>query len=135
MYANYTLMDVKQDNSDARRTQLALIANDARTSVHKLNAGVQLRTKLGFDGEVDFHYVSPQDWAEQVTDVAEAADRVPVVPPLRLHAPQRARRLPLLRGPRRGQRVAFNLLDDQHREHPVRADLGRRVMGFLTYRF
>ena len=47
----------------------SLLANDARTSANKINGGVQLRTKVGIDAEVDFHFVSPQNWAEQVSDV------------------------------------------------------------------
>jgi len=31
--------------------------------------------------------------------------------------------------------VAFNLLDDRHREHPFGQILDRRLMGFFTYRF
>ena len=39
---------------------------DQRTSQHKVNAGVQLRTKSGVDGEITFHYQSAQTWGEQV---------------------------------------------------------------------
>jgi hypothetical protein len=31
--------------------------------------------------------------------------------------------------------VAFNLLDDKHREHPFGQIIDRRVMGFFMYRF
>jgi hypothetical protein len=31
--------------------------------------------------------------------------------------------------------VAFNLLDDEHREHPYGQIVGRRLMGFFSYRF
>ncbi len=135
VYANYTLMDVKQDNSQCDAAQLALAANDARTSAHKLNAGVQVRTRWGLDGSVDFHYVSPQDWAEQVID------------PLRQRLDFQSFHLDAysLVNARLGYRiprsraeisaVAFNLLDDAHREHPFGQVAGRRVMGFFTYKF
>ena len=108
---------------------------DERTSAHKVNAGVQLRTKPGIDGSVDFHYVSPQNWAEQVSDVQKQQI---VYQSFHLDAYT-------LLNARVGYRffatkaeisgVAFNLLDDQHREHPFGQLIGRRVMGFFTYRF
>ncbi len=60
VYANYTLNLAKQDNSQCSPERLVVITDDQRTSAHKLNAGVQLRTQAGFDGEVDFHFVSDQ---------------------------------------------------------------------------
>ena len=75
IYANYTLMSVQEDLDGCSATQLELLSNDARTSAHKLNAGVQVRTKLNIDGSVDFSYVSPQDWAEQVQNVRSSASR------------------------------------------------------------
>jgi outer membrane receptor for ferrienterochelin and colicin len=136
LYANYTLSGVQQDNSACSAEQQALIVPDSRTSTHKLNAGVQLRTKPGFDGSVDFHYVSPQTWTEQVTDVQ--AQRV-VDQAFHLDAYT-------LLNARVGFRflekdraevsaMAFNLLGIEHREHPFGQVIGRRVMGYFTYRF
>jgi hypothetical protein len=31
--------------------------------------------------------------------------------------------------------VAFNLANDMHREHPFGQVVGRRLMGFFTYKF
>ena len=31
--------------------------------------------------------------------------------------------------------MAFNLLGSEHREHPFGQVIGRRVMGYFTYRF
>ena len=135
VYGNYTLMSVNQDNGSCDASQLALIANDARTSAHKVNAGVQVRTRFGIDASVDFHYVSPQDWAEQVID------------PQRQRLAFQSFHLDAytLLNARVGYRfakdraevgaVAFNLLDDRHREHPFGQLVSRRIMGLFTYRF
>jgi iron complex outermembrane receptor protein len=135
VYANYTLDIVKQDNSHCTDEEKALIVTDSRTSAHKVNAGVQLRTKPGIDGSLDFHYVSPQTWGEQVIDLA--AQRIEYQAfPLKAYT--------LLNG-RIGYRflknhadvsvMAFNLLGIEHREHPFGQLIGRRVMGYFTYRF
>lgn len=134
-YANYTLMNVKQDDSGCNAGQLALMANDARTSTHKLNAGVQVRTRVGVDGSVDFHYVSPEDWAEQVIDPQRQRLDFQSFH-LDAYSLVNARlgyRLP--GGRAEVSAVAFNLLDDTHREHPFGQVVGRRVMGFFAYRF
>ena len=68
VYGNYTLNEVQQDNSGCSATELATIVKDERTSAHKVNLGVQLRTKPGFDGSVDLHYVSPQTWGEPIVN-------------------------------------------------------------------
>jgi outer membrane receptor protein involved in Fe transport len=137
VFANYTLMSIKQDNSACSQAQLALIGqnNDARTSAHKVNVGVQLRTKFGLNGEVVVDYASPQNWAEQVSDsVKQQIDYQSFH--LDAYAIVNARL-----GYRFQQNhaevsvTAFNLLDDRHREHPFGQIVGRRVMGFLTYRF
>jgi outer membrane receptor for ferrienterochelin and colicin len=135
IYANYTLMSVKQDLSGCTQDQLALSAPDARTSAHKVNTGIQLRTKPGIDGSLDFHYVSPQDWAEQVTNIA--LQRIQ-------YETFHLNSYTLLNG-RIGYRflknqadlsvMAFNLLGVEHREHPFGQTIGRRVMGYFTYRF
>ncbi len=128
-------MKVAQDNTNCTAEQEALLANDARTSEHKLNAGVQFRTKVGIDTAIDVHYQSPEDWAEQVSDVQKQQI---VYQSFHLDAYT-------LLNARVGYRflnnqadvsaVAFNLLDDQHREHPFGQIIDRRLMGFFTYRF
>jgi outer membrane receptor for ferrienterochelin and colicin len=134
-YANYTLMKVDQDNTECSAAQLALLANDARTSTHKLNAGVQLRTKMGIDGEVDVHFVSPQDWAEQISDV-QKQEIIYQSFHLDAYTLVNARvGYRFLHNQAEVSGVAFNLLDDQHREHPFGQIIDRRLMGFFTYRF
>jgi outer membrane receptor for ferrienterochelin and colicin len=135
VYANTTLMDVKEDTSGCSADQLSLLANDARTSAVKVNAGVQLRTKVGVDGSIDFHYVSPQTWAEQVEDIQKQAilyqsfhlDSYEL-----LNASVGYR---FLKNQAEIRAVGFNLLDDQHREHPFGQVIGRRVMGLFSYKF
>src|SRR6185312_7325306 len=111
--------------------QLALTVPDSRTSAHKLNAGIQLRSilKLPIDGSVDFSYVSPQTWAEQVTNIALQ----------RIESEQFHIDAYTLLNARLGYRflknqaeisgVAFNLLNDEHREHPFGQMIGQRFMG------
>ena len=135
VYANYTLMKVDQDNKECTAVQLALLANDARTSAQKLNAGVQLRTKVGIDAEVDVHYVSPEDWAEQISDVQKQeviyqSFHLDAYTLLNARVGYR-----FLHNQAEVSGVAFNLLDDRHREHPFGQIIDRRLMGFLTYRF
>jgi iron complex outermembrane receptor protein len=135
LYANYTLMSVKQDDSRCNAQQLALVVNDARTSAHKVNAGVQVRTRVGIDGSIDFHYVSPEDWAEQVIDARlQRLDfqsfHLDAYTLLNARLGYR-----FLAGHAEISAVAFNLLDDAHREHPFGQEVGRRVMGFFTYKF
>ncbi len=135
VYANYTLMKVNQDDSQCTAAQLAILTTDARTSTHKLNAGVQVRTKIGIDAEVDVHYVSPQDWAEQTSDV-QKQEVVYQTFHLDAYSLLNARvGYRFLRNQAEVSGVAFNLLDDQHREHPFGQLIDRRLMAFFTYRF
>jgi iron complex outermembrane receptor protein len=132
LYANYTLMAVNQDNSRCDAARRALIANDARTSAHKLNAGVQLRTLIGFDASVDFHYVSPQDWAEQdpTQRLEYRSFHLEGYGLLNGRVGYR-----FLHGQAEVSGVGFNLVNDMHREHPFGQVIGRRLMGFFTYKF
>jgi outer membrane receptor for ferrienterochelin and colicin len=135
VYANTTLMDVKQDNSGCSQEQLNLIANDARTSAVKLNAGVELRTKFGISGSVDFHYVSPQDWAEQIVDIQKQQIVYQTFHLNDYELLNMSVGYRFLRQKAEIRGVAFNLLNDQHREHPFGQVVGRRVMALFSYRF
>jgi outer membrane receptor protein involved in Fe transport len=142
LYANYTFNKLQQDNSNCTVSQLALFTvngqpvTDQRTSEHKVNAGVQLRTKFGFDGSVDFHYVSPQTWAEQVTSVQAQDIRYQAfgVDAYTLLNARLGFRF-LAKDRAELSVVGFNLLGIEHREHPFGQLIGRRVMGYFTYRF
>jgi iron complex outermembrane receptor protein len=131
LYANYTWMDVKQD---AAACSVAP-GSDARTSEHKVNAGVQLRTKIGINGSIDFHFVSPQDWAEQVQnvqrqDIEYQTFHLPAYTLLNASLGYR-----FLRNQAEIRGVVFNMLDNRHYEHPYGQYVDRRVMGLFSYRF
>jgi iron complex outermembrane receptor protein len=134
-YANYTLMDVSQDQSHCSAEQRSLLAKDARTSEHKVNTGVQVRTHAGVDGSLDLHIVSAQDWGEQVVDVAQ--QRIVYqsfhLDPYALVNARIGYRF--LRNHAEVSAAGFNILDSVHREHPFGQLVGRRIMGFFTYRF
>lgn len=135
VYGNYTLNAIQQDNSSCTPEELSRIVADQRTSRHKINAGVQLRSKMGIDGSIDFHYVSEQFWAEQVTHF------------VRQQIEQQRFRLSdyTLLNARVGYRflsnqaevaiMGFNIIGLEHREHPFGQLMGRRVMALLSYRF
>jgi outer membrane receptor for ferrienterochelin and colicin len=135
VYANYTLMKVDEDTSGCSPEQLSLLAKDARTSANKINGGVQLRTKAGIDAEVDIHFVSPQNWAEQISDVQkqQVVYQSFYLPAYELLNARLGYRF--LRNQAEVSGVAFNLLNDKHREHPFGQIIGRQLMGFLSYRF
>ncbi len=135
LYANYTLNLAQQDNSGCTQEQLSRIVADQRTSQHKLNAGVQLRTKPGIDGSVDFHYVGSQVWAEQVTNfvrqqIEQQAFTVSDYTLLNARLGYR-----FLQDRADVSAMGWNLLDVRHREHPFGQLVGRRLMVLLTYKF
>ncbi len=135
LYANYTLMDVVTDTSGCSNVQLANYVNDQRTSMHKVNAGIQYRSKFGIDASVDFNYLSSQNWALQVTNVQ--AQKIEYQ---QFYLPAYA-----LVNARIGYRffknkadlglIVNNLFDNQHREYPFAEPVGQRVMGTFAYRF
>ncbi len=135
-YANGTLMDVVQDNSGCSAAQTALLVTDARTSAFKFNTGAQVRTKIGVDGSLDFHYVSPQTWGEQVTEVTQqriAYQSYHLDAYTLLNARVGYR---FLKNDRAELSVmGFNLLGIEQREHPFGQLIGRRVMGIFSYKF
>jgi iron complex outermembrane receptor protein len=135
IYGNYTLMSVNQDDTGCSALQQAALVTDARTSAHKVNAGVQLRTKPGIDGEIDFHYVSPQDWAEQVTNVEKQQIEYQSFH-LAAYTLVNARLgYRFFRDHAEISVVGFNVLGDKHREHPFGQVVDRRVMGMFSYKF
>lgn len=129
VFANYSYNHVSAD-----RPPGCDIPDDERTSAHKLNAGVQVRSKPGVDGEVTVNYVSSQVWSERIVDAS--GDVVSRDFPLEAY---------LLLNARVGYRffedrfelsaMGFNLLNKKHKEHPFTQDVGRRFMGFAQYNF
>jgi outer membrane receptor for ferrienterochelin and colicin len=108
---------------------------DQRTSHHKVNLGVQLRTKIGFNGEITFYYQSSEVWSEQVATLTGIVYQQFPLPGYTL-----------LNG-RVGWRffhdkievstTVFNalagLFGPPPQQHPFGNQIGRRVMGFLSY--
>ncbi len=135
IYGNYTLNFLTQDNSGCTAEQLSRIVADQRTSRHKINAGVQLRTKAGVDGSVDFHLITDQVWGEQVTNfVRQQIEQQPF--DLKQYTLLNARIGYRFLGNQADVALAgFNLIGLEHREHPFGQLLGRRVMLLFTYRF
>jgi iron complex outermembrane receptor protein len=104
----------------------ATLANTARS---KFNASAQWRTKANFDLGIDVHYVGAVTWFEKSFDVTRAGGV--------LFTPYDLPAYTMVNG-RVGYRwvkdklstgVAFyNLLGDEHREHPFGNRIGRRVL-------
>ncbi len=102
----------------------------SNTATHKLNALLLWRTRSSFDISFDAHYVSPVTWVENVFDPfnPNAVGGV-------LFTPYALPAYTLVNG-RIGYRVipnkldlgvaVYNLLDDEHREHPYGNQIGRR---------
>ncbi|HJL14802.1 MAG TPA: TonB-dependent receptor [Sandaracinaceae bacterium LLY-WYZ-13_1] len=130
VYANYAIHETSPLDDQATGG----LTDDQRTSLHKVNAGVQYRSPFGLDLSVDFHFVSDQVWVEQVLDTERGGTRF--------------QRFPLDAYAVLNARVGYRLFDDQlelsvvgtnllmeHREHPFGQVLDRRIMGHVTVRF
>jgi outer membrane receptor protein involved in Fe transport len=129
LFANYAL------NATVYSHLVPGTPEDQRTSHHKVNLGVQLRTKIGFNGEVTFYYQSSQVWSEQVaTATGIVYQQFPLPAYTMLNA-------------RLGWRFykdhieisasVFNALAGigapPPQEHPFGNQIGRRFMGFFSY--
>ncbi len=129
LFANYAI------NYQIQQHAIAGTPDDQRTSHHKINAGVQLRTKIGFNGEITFYYQSAQVWNEQVATLSGIVlQQFPLAG------------YTLLNG-RIGWRFykdrielstnVFNALagvfGPPPQMHPFGNQIGRRVMGFFSY--
>lgn len=131
IFANYTLNLQSFDRPNGCKT-----VENQQTSKHKANAGVQVRTRPGIDGEVTFNYASPQTWVETqvptdgtMTLVQRSFD----LPAYTLFNARLGYRF--MRDQAEVSGTVFNLFNDKHREHPLGQVVGRRFMGFLSYRF
>lgn len=129
IFANYALNRSVHRRPDGRDT-----LEDARTSRHKVNAGVQLRTPIGVDGEVTFHYQSSQVWAEQVptgTVIATKQYELPAYTLLNARVGYRFLDRAEISA------TVFNALDglgdNALQMHPFGNRIGRRFMGFFSY--
>lgn len=132
IFANYAINYGIQELPDG-----CVVPEDQKTSRHKINVGTQLRTDFGLEGEITFHYQTAQVWGEQVATLDGIELRLFDLPDYHL-----------LNGrvgfsflERRNANVAFtvfNALADVFGEppqmHPFGNRIGRRFMGFFSYR-
>jgi iron complex outermembrane receptor protein len=130
LYANYAIHETSHFAGPRGN-----LTNDARTSAHMINAGIQYRAPFGIDLSLDFSWQSDQYWVEQVLDTARGG-----VVFQRFHLPSYA-----MLNARVGWRlfddqlelalVGTNLVADGHREHPFGQPIDRRFLGTATVRF
>ena len=130
---NYDLDEVPGDCIEAPDT----VTRDQKTSRHKVNVGTQLRTEFGLEGEITFHYQTSQLWGEQVATLEGIELQTFELPDYHLLNG----RIGFAFLEERNAVVAvtvFNALADVFGEppqqHPFGNRIGRRFMGFFSYR-
>ncbi len=110
---------------------------DRSTSRHKVNAGVQLRSSFGLDAELSVHYQTAQRWVEQIASLEGIVDRRFDLPAYHLLNGSVGYSF-LERRKARAEVVVFNALSGvvgpPPQMHPFGNRVGRRIMGFLSYR-
>jgi iron complex outermembrane receptor protein len=139
LFANYAINYTKQEHP-ALSTEL----DDQRTSHHKVNVGVQVRTKFGLNGEITFHYQSPQVWNEQIATATGIFYQQYQLPAYTLLNARLG--FKFLKDHAEVSAVVYNALaevaaigdsDANHglgpQMHPFGNRIGRRVMGFFSY--
>jgi outer membrane receptor protein involved in Fe transport len=134
LFANYALNLSTQSRPVGCQAPPDL-ADDKRTSAHKVNVGVQVRTRLGLNGEVTFHYQSAQSWNEQVATLNGIVYQTFPLPAYNLVNARLGFRFYKDRAEIAG--TVFNALSgvfgDAPQMHPFGNRVGRRFMGFLSY--
>jgi iron complex outermembrane receptor protein len=131
IYASYAINYQKQTQPQGCTATIT----DQRTSHHKVTAGAQIRSKVGFDGSIDVSYVSSQLWAEQLTDFT-TRQVVYGQFPLKGQITGNARLGYRFKGePVELSLVSTNFTNTTVRDHPFGQLIGRRVMFMTTYRF
>ena len=130
LFANYAINYSNQEKPDT-----CSLIQDNRTSHHKVNAGVQLRTKVGLSGEVTFHYQSDQVWTEQVTTLGGIEERQFPLPDYALVNARLGYRF--WKDRFEVSATVYNALADvagpPAQQHPFGNRIGRRFMGFFSY--
>jgi iron complex outermembrane receptor protein len=131
VFANYAINFASQTGPEG-----CTIAEDDRTSRHKLNAGVQVRTRTGIDGELTFHYQSGQLWSEQVATLEGIVYQSFPLPAYSLVNARLGYRF--LKDRAEVSATVFNALagvtGDPPQMHPFGNRVGRRFMGFFSFR-
>ncbi len=111
---------------------------DQRTPMHKLNVGLQVRTRFGLEFETYGHYVARQVWIEPVFDARAGSRDVPFA--MNDYFLINARLgMRLLDGRLELGVTGTNLVDVNpttgHQEHPLGYRQWARVMANASYRF
>jgi iron complex outermembrane receptor protein len=132
IFANYAINYGIQELPDG-----CSVPQDRKTSRHKVNVGTQLRTDFGLEGEIMFHYQTSQIWGEQVTTLDGIQLQLFELPDYHLLNG----RIGFSFLERKNATVAitvFNALADVFgpppQMHPFGNRIGRRFMGFFSYR-
>ncbi|MDQ3033980.1 MAG: TonB-dependent receptor [Myxococcota bacterium] len=133
LYANYaistTFMTTPEGATGVLRT------DDAPTSTHRVNAGIQYRSDFGLEISVDFHFVSDQRWLEQTWAADDGRGAVLAeldVPAYYLVDARIGYRL--LDDALDLGLVGTNITDHRHRQHPLGQELSARFMFTAAYR-
>lgn len=131
LFANYAVNVSTQD-----RPEGCNVPEDERTSRHKVNAGVQIRTPAGVDGEITFHYQSAQQWGEQVATLEGIVYQSFPLPAYTLLNARLGYRF--FKDRAEVSATVFNALagvvGDPPQMHPFGNRVGRRFMGFFSFR-
>lgn len=104
-------------------------------SKHKVNAGVQVRTRFGVSGEVTYHYQSKQVWTEMVTALGTTQVDYRDFPLPSVSLVNARVGYAFWNNQAEVSATAYNLLNKQHQQHPIGQLIGRRFMGFVSYKF
>jgi outer membrane receptor protein involved in Fe transport len=104
-------------------------ATVANTAQHKLNVVATWRTRANFDLGLDAHYVSSVAWFEKSFDASAPAGVVLAPYALPSYTLVNARvGYRFIRDRLEGGVSVYNLLGDDHREHPFGSPIGRRIL-------
>ncbi|UJR84330.1 TonB-dependent receptor domain-containing protein [Sandaracinus amylolyticus] len=133
IYANYA---INQTFTTVPPSATGVFRSDeARTSTHHVNAGIQYRSEFGLDISVDFHFASEQRWLEQIFTtedgggVAYGEFDLPAYYMINARIGYRLFDDHLDIGV-----VGYNITDNRHRQHPFGQELSARFMLTVAYR-
>ena len=128
-------MSVKEDTERVHRGAARDLSRPTRGPAPESSTPASRSVPRSASGSVDFHYVSPQDWAEQATNVQ--AQRIEYESfHLDAYTLLNARvGYPFFKNRAELSGVAFNLLNRRHREYPLGRRSGSGSWGMFSYRF
>ena len=134
LYANYAFHQTEAIDQEELQNNDPVRLQDDRTSTHKVNAGIQYRSPIGLDFNVDFHWVSDQVWVIQVTDPTRGVgwQAFPLDAYVLLNARVGYR---LLDDKLELGVIGTNLTNQRNRQHPLGQPITTRVMGEVAFRF